>query len=187
MTDLSWNWSQRAGWLGTESKQGTKVQFSKSLHTPTSSLVTMATVLCQTFEHGWKVLFLISNYEELCKEKVKIVTTVDTLKWSKWPCSGLQYKSYLAESEPTHPIRRKGLKGIKELLGEIIEEPTEAVLEVKYVLQHPWPFIRSNYRSVTLALNSSSLHFAFLAYIFFSDTEFHKSTTRCLMIFFKWA
>lgn len=167
MTDLRWNWSERAEWLGTESKQGTKVQFSKSLHTPTSSLVTMATVLCQTFENRWKVLFLTSNYEELCKEEVKIVTTVDTLKWPNWPCSGLQYKSYLAESEPVHPTWRKGLKGIKELLGEIIEEPTDAVSEVKYVLQHPWPFIRSNYRSVTLALNSSSLHFAFLAYNFF--------------------
>lgn len=167
MTDLSWNWWQQAGWLGTDSKQGTNIQFSKSLQTPTSSLITMAMVLCQTFENSWKVLFLISNYEELCKEKVKIVITVETLKWSKCPCSGLQCKSYLAESEPMHPTRSKGLKRIKELLGEIIKKPTEAALEVKYVLQHPRPFIRSNYRSVTLAFNLSSLRFAFWAYIFF--------------------
>lgn len=70
------------------------------------------------------MLFLISNYEELCKEKVKTVTMVD-LKWLKWPCSGLQCKNYLHESEPAHPTQRKGLKRIKEWPGEIIKEPPD--------------------------------------------------------------
>jgi hypothetical protein len=80
------------------------------------------------------VLFLTSNYEELCKGKVKTVIMVDFLKWPKWPCSGLQSKNYLHKSEPAHPTQRKGLKRIKEWLGEIIREPPGAVLEVKRVL-----------------------------------------------------
>lgn len=69
MRDLGWNWSQQVGCFSTDSKEGTNVQFSKALQKPTSSLVTIAVALCQTFENCWKVPFLISNYEELCKKE----------------------------------------------------------------------------------------------------------------------
>ena len=69
--------------------------------------------------------FLVSNHEELCKEEVKTIITVDFFQRLKCPYSGLQYKSYLAESEPVRPTQR-----IKEWLGEVTKAPPGAVLEV---------------------------------------------------------
>lgn len=82
MTDLSWNWSQQVRWFSTDSKESTNVHFSKALQKPTSSLFIVAVALCQTFENCWKVLFCISNYEELCKKKGENVITINSFEWS---------------------------------------------------------------------------------------------------------
>lgn len=136
MTDLGWNWSQQVGWFGTDSKEGTNVQFSKALQKPN---LIPCHCSCGFLPNIRKLLRSAAPYKQLWRalQRKGKKSNNSSLGWSMSLASGLQYRNLIVTQLHLRPciqqrcLRWKGLKGVKRRY----QGTCWAVSKINYVLK----------------------------------------------------